>query len=81
MNRALTGQEKDLLVWLLEHGDAEAREHLRSIPGIRVIAHCPCGCASIDFSVDGRAPTCHEMRVVSDFLWTSESGGHNGIFE
>ena len=80
MNRALTGQEEELLAWLLKHGNDRALSHLESIPHVRVIAHCPCGCASIDFAVNGNTPTEHGMEIVSDYLWQSEAGAQNGVF-
>jgi hypothetical protein len=81
MNRPLNTEERELLVWLLEHGEPAAADHIHDVSLLRVTAECPCGCASIDLAVEGSSPDpSASMEIVSDYLWTSEQGGENGVF-
>ena len=41
--------------WMLEHGEPDAREFLPQLERAQVLpTRCPCGCASMDFSIDGQ---------------------------
>ena len=80
-DRPLTQAERDLVKWLLEHGNAEARALLPQVERARVVARCSCGCASVDFAVDGkRASPKSGMSVVSDYRWDSPEGYLFGVF-
>src|SRR5688572_22223235 len=60
---------------MLEHGAPEAKGFLPQLEHARVIARCPCGCASIDFEVAGHARPAGGLRVLGDFL----CGGENDL--
>jgi len=77
--RPLTAAEYQLARWMLEHGGAEAKDILPQLDLARVIARCPCGCASIDFEVVGRPRPGGGMRVLGDFLFGGE-GDLSGAF-
>ena len=47
--RPLTAAEYQLARWMLEHGGPGAEDFLPQLDLARVVARCPCGCASIDF--------------------------------
>ena len=80
-NRPLTRAETVLVKWLLEHGTDTARELLPQLDRARVVSRCSCGCASVDFSVDGKvAPPKTGMTVVSDHRWDSPEGYFFGVF-
>jgi hypothetical protein len=74
-DRPLTRQERALLQWLLEHGQPSAAAHVREIDGLRVVARCGCGCASIDF-VDFSAA----LEILADYKWQDEAGHLFGAF-
>ena len=67
--RPLTAQERALARWMLEHGTPEAPTYLPQLERARVVARCPCGCASVDFAVDGFPMPSGGLRVLGDFLY------------
>ena len=68
--RALTGEERDLIFWLLEHGERDSRSFLPQLAEATVIGRCPCGCVSIDLAVGGRIPPDGAgMDILSDYVW------------
>ena len=80
-NRPLTTVENDLVKWLLEHGTDEARILLPQLEQARVVSRCSCGCASVEFSIDGTAASVKSgMSIVSDFRWDSPEGYFFGVF-
>jgi hypothetical protein len=80
-DRPLTATERELLRWLLEHGGAKAAGFLPQLESARVVTRCPCGCASIDFSVGGVTPPAGSgMEVLADFHWPGPDGTPFGIF-
>ena len=80
-DRALTAEEQTLVRWLLEHGERHAPAFISQLADARVIGRCPCGCASIDFSVAGvRPPTAGGIDILSDYCWQDTSGHRFGAF-
>jgi hypothetical protein len=80
-NRPLTQAETGLVKWLLEHGTDAARELLPQLDRARVVSRCSCGCASVDFSINGKiASRKSAMSVVSDYRWDSPEGYLFGVF-
>lgn len=77
--RPLTAAEYRLAHWMLEHGGPEAKDFLPQLDLARVIARCPCGCASIDFEVVGHPGPGGGIRVLGDFLFGAE-GDLSGAF-
>jgi hypothetical protein len=54
MNRKLTFAEEQLVRWMLEHGNSDAQPFLPQLEKAYVTPdRCPCGCASIDFAIEG----------------------------
>ena len=72
--RLLSPAERELTAWLLNHGCSDAPQFLTQLDRAEVVAHCRCGCASVDFSVAGRRPKTFEMRVLSDYQWKDDRG-------
>jgi hypothetical protein len=67
-DRPLTKQEIDLVRWMLEPGAPRAVEYIAQLERARVIARCYCGCASIDFAVEGLPrPISGNMQILADF--------------
>jgi hypothetical protein len=81
IDRPLTVDEQELIHWLLENGNDEAAPFLAQLSDTGVVAHCPCGCASIDLAVGGRRGAMKGgMHVISDFRWRSPEGFLFGAF-
>lgn len=78
--RALTPQEFTLARWMLTHGTAEAMPYLRQLDGVRVASRCPCGCASIDFEVDGSVAPPGGLAILGDYLFEDTDGALAGAF-
>jgi hypothetical protein len=79
--RPLSAEETGLTTWLLEHGEPAARQFLSQVARARVIERCPCGCASVDFAVDGqRAPTGTGLDILADYQWRGSRGELFGVF-
>jgi hypothetical protein len=80
MNRNLTSAEEQLVRWMLEHGNPEARAFLPQLEKAQVTPNrCPCGCASIDFSIDGFPGPSGGLHVLADFIFVTDEHP-NGIF-
>jgi hypothetical protein len=80
MNRQLTSAEEQLVLWMLQHGKPEALAFLPQLERARVTPNgCPCGCASIDLSIDGLPDPSGGLRVLADFVFGSDSD-LSGIF-
>jgi hypothetical protein len=82
-DRPLTSEERELVRWLLEHGSLRSgsRDFLTQLDQARVVSRCPCGCASIEFSINGQIPPVGEpLEVLSDYEWDAESGAKFGVF-
>ena len=79
--RQLTDREATLVRWLLEHGTPPAHEFLPQVADARVVAHCPCGCASVDFAIGGIVPPpTSGMQILADYCWQADGGANFGIF-
>ena len=74
-SRPLATEEADLVRWLLRHGTDQAGRFLPEVDGLRVVARCECGCASIDFVDSGEG-----FDVLSDYQWEDEAGRLFGAF-
>ena len=81
VDRELTPDEVALVRWLLEHGEPRAAHAISQLGKARVVSRCGCGCASVDFSVDGVRPSGRVgMDVVSDYWWRTPRGNLCGAF-
>ena len=80
-DRPLTELERALVRWMLEHGRPDAVAYLDQLSHARVVARCPCGCASVDFSVGGqRPPIGGSLDILSDWQWHTIEGHFCGAF-
>lgn len=67
--------------WMLTHGGPLAASYLPQLDSALVAGRCPCGCASIDFSVGGATPPAEAgIEVLADFQWPDAGGGSCGVF-
>ncbi len=80
MSRPLTSAEAQLVRWMLEHGKPEAQAFLPQLELAQVTDwHCPCGCASINFSVQGNPKPSGGLHPLADFVFGSDED-LSGIF-
>lgn len=80
LDRPLSEKEYELTKWLLEHAPSDNRSYLEQLEKAWVVARCPCGCASVNFSINGVVPEISGgMEVLSEYVW-GEAEGLCGIF-
>lgn len=79
--RKLSEDELKLTKWLLENGLDKNESYESQLSEIEVSSQCSCGCASVDFSMNGNIPDYKNgMTIISDYYWKSKSGAQNGCF-
>jgi hypothetical protein len=79
-DRVLSADERELLIWLLEHGAPEAADYLSQIPFVRVIGQCGCGCPTLELAVGGKEVTRgSSSTIVADFCGTTPEGAFVGV--
>ena len=80
-DRDLTKDERSLVEWLLDHGTPDAIRYRPHLNKARVAARCYCGCARIDFGIDGVVPNKGEpIFILSDYEWIDTDGRLFGTF-
>jgi hypothetical protein len=80
MNRALTPIEEQLIRWMLDHGKAAARAFLPQLEKAHVTPfRCPCGCASINLSIEGLPEPSGGLHILADFIFGADEE-LSGIF-
>jgi hypothetical protein len=71
MDRCLTDEERELIEWLLRHGEPNAADCLSQVDTIRVRGGCSCGCPSIQLTVPQTTPTVISTdRTLAEFIGT-----------
>lgn len=74
MNRQLSPAEFDLIRWMLQHGKPEAQDYLPQLERAAVTPfRCPCGCASINLSIDSEPEPTGTLNILADFLFGDEN--------
>jgi len=67
--RPLTGEERDLIRWLVEHSFVDdATRLMPQIERLSVISKCDCGCPTIDLALDGEPVVRKGEMFISDWL-------------
>lgn len=80
MNRELSPKEKALIYWMLNHGEPKAQAFLPQLERAQVTPErCACGCASVNFSIEGLPKPSGGMNVLADFIFGSDDD-LNGAF-
>src|SRR5260370_25699962 len=80
-DRPLTAAEPTLVRWLMLHGIREAACYLPQLDRARVASRCYCGCASIDFAIDGVVPPPGTgITTLADYEWLAPGGELFGVF-
>src|SRR5215467_2410911 len=71
IQRPLTSDEQELILWLIEHGTYNDKAPLLSqIDSIAVCERCTCGCPTVYFALSGKPISRREERIISDHLAT-----------
>jgi hypothetical protein len=78
-DRSLTIEEESLVRWLLAHSNKDGCSYLPQVDHVWVVSRCPCGCATISFSVNGERRPDQAMKVIADFTWSC-NGHRFGVF-
>ena len=80
MDRPLALAEEQLIRWMLENGSPEARGFLSQLEKAKATPYrCPCGCASINFSIDGLPEPSGGLHILADFIFGTDDD-LSGIF-
>jgi hypothetical protein len=82
MDRPLTPDEQQLIRWMLEHGTPEAPAFLSQLEMAKATAwRCPCGCASINLSINGLPEPSGRLHILADFIFGADDDlGLSGAF-
>jgi hypothetical protein len=79
--RSLSEKEIELVRWLLENGVEGAENYLSQIDQLRVVSKCGCGCASVNFGLDGMTLDSKSgLEVLSNYCWGTGGKNLRGIF-
>lgn len=80
MDRPLTPDELHLIRWMLEHGNPEAQAFLPQLDKANVTPwRCPCGCASVNLSINGVPEPSGSLRILADFIFGTDAD-LSGVF-
>ena len=80
MNRELTPAEEQLIRWMLENGNPEAPAFLPQLQKAEVTPYrCPCGCPTINLSVNGFPAPSGGLNVIADFVFGTDEN-LSGVF-
>src|SRR5262245_43902927 len=79
-DRPLTNGESGLIRWLLQNGVPEASAYLPQLDLARVVSRCYCGCASINFAINGVVPPVGNTVILADYEWQATAGEMFGVF-
>lgn len=72
--RPLSAKERNLVRWMLQHGESGAKTFIPQLDDAVVSGVCGCGCASIDFKIGDSHPDRKKgMTILSDHLYGPES--------
>lgn len=76
--RVLTAHELEVGTWLINNGklaDSQKNSFLWQLNHAKVISECDCGCASIDFVIEGKIEPKGALTILGDFLYGDNEGG------
>ena len=80
MDRPLTADEKQLIRWMLEHGNPQAQPFLPQLEKAKATSwRCPCGCASINLLIDSSPEPSGGLHILADFIFGSDAD-LSGVF-
>jgi hypothetical protein len=72
--RDLTDEERVLTRWIIENGSEDSSRFLQQLEQAKVCSKCSCGCASVDFEINGSTPSKESgMEIIGDFVYGDEN--------
>lgn len=74
--RPLTPSERELIIWMLEHGPDGATNFIPQLDDLTTRSGCSCGCPSIEFSVPSESPYISQP-LGFRICCSGNSDGHN----
>ena len=78
--RELTGHERTLLQWLIQHGTGSVPELMAQLAEARVVSRCRCGCPTIDLAIGTRTDSTRGgSDIVADAFGQSPEGYPVGV--
>lgn len=69
-DRELTLEKSTLIQWMLENGSDCRIEFVPQLAKARVVSRCSCGCASINFAIDGKVAPAGNVHALDDFYYS-----------
>jgi len=82
VDRPLTEEERSLALWMLENGKPEASAFIPQLEKARVFRLCGCGCASVDFKIEGHPEPAGGLHILGDYIFgDNDAPGGAFIFE
>ena len=80
VNRPLSPEERRLIEWLIAHGNEGAQNYASQLDQLSVVAHCSCGCPTVDLGFGGATKrTIGPSHVLADFVGIAPEGVEVGI--
>jgi hypothetical protein len=80
VNRTLSPEERRLIEWLIAHGNEGAQNYASQLDQLSVVAHCSCGCPTVDLGFGGATKrTIGPSHVLADFVGIAPEGVEVGI--
>lgn len=69
LNRPLSREEQELVLWLIDHGSSDDRAHLQAqVPTLTVHWRCRCGCPTVHFALNGATVERKGRHVIAHCL-------------
>jgi hypothetical protein len=66
LDRPATQHEREIIRWLLEHGDPQYLPLASQVDALRVVSKCTCGCPTVDFALEGNPPLRKGTHLICD---------------
>lgn len=71
LDRPLSLQERELLLWLIEHSGSDDKPRLHSqVEALSVCEKCTCGCPTVYFALKGVPVNQKREHLIADYLAT-----------
>jgi hypothetical protein len=69
LNRPLSREEQELVLWLIEHGSSDDKPQLRAqVSALTVHWECRCGCPSVNFALNGAPVEGKGRHIIAHYL-------------
>ncbi|MEP2774815.1 MAG: hypothetical protein ABJQ29_16675 [Luteolibacter sp.] len=73
--RALTKNERDITLWMIEHGTGNINNYKDHLTKATVVNSCECCGLSICFKIEDKSPTSNtELEILGDYFYGTPDG-------